>query len=163
MNNVDEHRIQLLQRNLANIRKAAGWTTQRMADEIGVSRQTISNIENGRQKLSKTQYLALRAVLNVEIANESNAPLAQIVQILVDKPAEQEHGDGDDDGTARQDSMNAMSSATSLLAQTIDSDPKKNAKALGLGALVLSNPIALGVSLGAIGASVVSKLKEEKS
>ena len=84
----DRERIIRLQENLAAIRRVAGWTAQRLADEIGVSRQTITNIERGSTPLSKTQYLAIRMVLNFEIAEQNNDALALIISRLVDGPAE---------------------------------------------------------------------------
>lgn len=72
------------QKNLGTIRKVARWTSQELADEIGVTRQTISNLESGRSRMTKTQYLALRTVLNFEIIQHDNRSLATIVKSLVD-------------------------------------------------------------------------------
>jgi len=82
--NADESIISRFQENLETIRKVAGWTSQELADEIGVTRQTISNLESGRSKMTKTQYLALRTVLNFEIIQNDNRSLATIVKSLVD-------------------------------------------------------------------------------
>ena len=41
----DDGKISKLQKNLAVIRKVAGWTAEDLGDRIGVSRQTISNLE----------------------------------------------------------------------------------------------------------------------
>lgn len=84
MANADESIISRFQENLETIRKVAGWTSQELADEIGVTRQTISNLESGRSKMTKTQYLALRTVLNFEIIQNDNRSLATIVKSLVD-------------------------------------------------------------------------------
>lgn len=84
MTNTDESIICRFQENLEKIRKVAGWTSQELADEIGVTRQTISNLESGRSKMTKTQYLALRTVLSFEIIQNDNRPLATIVKSLVD-------------------------------------------------------------------------------
>ena len=83
--NADESIISRFQENLETIRKVAGWTSQELADEIGVTRQTISNLESGRSKMTKTQYLALRTVLNFEIIQNDNRSLATIVKSLVDR------------------------------------------------------------------------------
>lgn len=37
-----------MQNNLPERRKSRGWSQQRLADELGVSRQTIVSIETGR-------------------------------------------------------------------------------------------------------------------
>lgn len=84
----DQERISRMQENLAAIRRIAGWTAQRLADEIGVSRQTITNLERGSTPMSKTQYLAIRMVLNFEIAEQDNDALALTIRRYVDEPAE---------------------------------------------------------------------------
>jgi transcriptional regulator with XRE-family HTH domain len=88
MDIADEKRIKLFQKNLGTIRKVAGWTAERFGEEIGVTRQTISNLEKGRTPMTKTQYLACRAVLTYEIAESENQGLAQVIRTLVDEPAE---------------------------------------------------------------------------
>lgn len=85
----DQAKILLMQQNLAALRGHAGWTTQRLADEIGVSKQTISNIETGKSSLTKTQYLAMRTVFNFEALERNNVRLAQALHDLVDEPAPQ--------------------------------------------------------------------------
>lgn len=57
-----------LQDNLQFIRKAGGWSAQEFGDMIGVTKQTISNLENKKTAMSKTQYIAIRAVLDYEMA-----------------------------------------------------------------------------------------------
>ena len=47
--------IARMQENLLLIRRAVGWTASEFGDKIGVTRQTINNIESGRNKLTKTQ------------------------------------------------------------------------------------------------------------
>nr|WP_072536859.1 helix-turn-helix transcriptional regulator [Anaerococcus mediterraneensis] len=47
----------VLKNNLAKIRKEKGYSQQALADEIGVSRNTISSIETGQ--FSPTAKLAL--------------------------------------------------------------------------------------------------------
>ncbi len=83
----DRAKILLMQENLAVLRGHAGWTAQRLADEIGVSKQTISNIETGKSSLTKTQYLAMRTVFNFEILERNNVRLAQALHNFVDEPA----------------------------------------------------------------------------
>lgn len=74
-----------LQENLRSIRMIAGWTTQELGDKIGVTKQTISNIENHKVKLTQTQYIAIRAVLDYEVReNPENTVLAQVIPILLD-------------------------------------------------------------------------------
>lgn len=59
--------IERLQRNLSALRRIAGWTMEELGNRIGVTKQTISNLEkNG--KMTLTQYLAIRSVLDYEAA-----------------------------------------------------------------------------------------------
>ncbi|KAA8820438.1 XRE family transcriptional regulator [Bifidobacterium rousetti] len=83
---IERRWIGKFQENLSIIRKVAGWTTQELADELGVARQTVSNLETGKTPMSKLQYLALRTVFNAEIAKEENRDLARVIKTLVDDP-----------------------------------------------------------------------------
>ena len=65
---IEQWWIDKFQENLGPIRKVAGWTTQQLADELGVARQTVSNLETGKSPMTKLQYLALRTVFSAEIA-----------------------------------------------------------------------------------------------
>lgn len=77
--------IERLQDNLALIRKAGGWSAEEFGDMIGVTKQTISNLENKKTPLSKTQYIAIRAVLDYEIAErKDDTALASTVNICLD-------------------------------------------------------------------------------
>ena len=68
MKNYTEGEIAKLQDNLLLIRKAGGWSAEEFGDMIGVTKQTISNLENKKTLMSKTQYIAIRAVLDYEMA-----------------------------------------------------------------------------------------------
>ena len=59
--------IERLQDNLLLIRRTVGWTAEEFGDRIGVTRQTINNLEAKRNKLTKTQYIAIRAILDAEM------------------------------------------------------------------------------------------------
>ena len=80
--------IQRMQDNLLLIRRAVGWTAEEFGDKIGVTRQTINNIESGRNKLSKTQYIAMRSVLDAEIMNspDDTEMLRVLLEVFVDEP-----------------------------------------------------------------------------
>lgn len=80
--------IQRMQDNLLLIRRTVGWTAEEFGEQIGVTRQTINNIESGRNKLTKTQYIAMRSVLDVEIAKhpEETEMLRTLLDMLVDHP-----------------------------------------------------------------------------
>lgn len=92
---LEQRWIDKFQENLGIIRKVAGWTTQELADELGVARQTVSNLETGKSPMTKMQYLALRTVFNTEIASRENRDLAKVIKTLVDDPIEQMIDDSD--------------------------------------------------------------------
>lgn len=71
-----------MQKNLLLIRRAVGWTAEEFGEQIGVTRQTINNIESGRNKLTKTQYIAMRSVLDAEM--KKNPEETEMVRILLD-------------------------------------------------------------------------------
>lgn len=80
--------IARMQKYLLLIRRTVGWTAEEFGDRIGVTRQTINNIESGRTKLTKTQYIAMRSVLDAEMAQspEDTKMLRTLLEILVDSP-----------------------------------------------------------------------------
>lgn len=89
MENNKQKQINRLQDNLSAIRKIAGWTAEDLGERIGVTKQTISNLENKKTPMNLTQYIAIRSVLDFEIAsNKENTVLPQVVTILLDKADE---------------------------------------------------------------------------
>jgi transcriptional regulator with XRE-family HTH domain len=87
-----QKQIQLLQQNLRSIRQIVGWTAEQLGEKIGVTKQTIGDLENIKRPMNLTQYLAFRSILNDEITNnpERGNVLKQVIEILVDKGAELE-------------------------------------------------------------------------
>ena len=60
--------MEKLQRNLGLIRKLAGWSMEDLGNKIGVTKQTISNLENKpEKKITFIQYAGIRRVLDQEI------------------------------------------------------------------------------------------------
>lgn len=80
--------IERLQKYLLLVRRAVGWTAEEFGDRIGVTRQTINNLEAGRNKLNKTQYIAMRSVLDVEMHQypEETEMLKLILDVFIDHP-----------------------------------------------------------------------------
>lgn len=86
--------INHLQENLMAIRKIAGWTAEEFGAKIGVTKQTISNLENKKTPMNLTQYIAIRAILDYEIANnKKNTVLPQVITILLDNADELDEKD----------------------------------------------------------------------
>lgn len=74
-----------LRKDLPTIRSVAGWSAERLAELLDVSRVTVVNIENTEGKMTVMQYLAIRALLDAEAKENHNDTLARIVRILVDR------------------------------------------------------------------------------
>ena len=84
MMEVSREKIYRLQQSLPIIRNLAGWTAEELGNYIGVTRQTITNIEKSKDlSMTKTQYIAIRAVLEYEIEQSKNKTLADAISILV--------------------------------------------------------------------------------
>ena len=95
-NKMKEREIQVkrLQNNLSAIRKIAGWTSEVLGDKIGVTKQTISNLENKKTQMNFTQYIAIRSVLDYEISNnKENEVLPKVVALLLDCEDELDESD----------------------------------------------------------------------
>ncbi len=85
MNDYTKEQIDKLQSSLEAIRKAGGWTAEEFGEMIGVTKQTIRNLENKTTTMTKTQYIAIRSVLDYEAKeNPDNKLLNDIVQYLLD-------------------------------------------------------------------------------
>lgn len=79
-----------LQKYLPLIRSAAGWTAEELGNKIGVTKQTISNLENQKTKMSKTQYLAIQMVISQRIATSLDDPtLSNIMKLMMNTDEEQ--------------------------------------------------------------------------
>lgn len=75
--------IQIMQDNLCDLRKIAGWTAETLAGKLGITKQTISNLENQKVKLSRIQYIAIRSVFECEMAsNPNNTTLRKVMGVL---------------------------------------------------------------------------------
>lgn len=75
---------QRVYKNLSAVRKIAGWTSEQLGEKIGVTKQTISNLENEKTKMTLTQYIAIRSIIDYEIqTNKENSVLPQVVEVLL--------------------------------------------------------------------------------
>ena len=63
----NEKTRQILQDNLKSIREILNWTSEDLGNLIGVTKQTISNLETKNSKLTKLHYIAIRTVVDFEI------------------------------------------------------------------------------------------------
>ncbi|SEK18704.1 Helix-turn-helix [Pseudobutyrivibrio ruminis] len=74
-----------LQKNLKLIRKVGGWTATDFARLVGITRPTLSKIEKSDDLvMTRTQYIAIRKLLDHEIIENKNELLDIVVRVLVD-------------------------------------------------------------------------------
>lgn len=84
-----EKMIEIMQISLKPIRQVLGLGVQELADLIGLTRQTINNLETQKSKMSSIQYIAICAVIDNYL--KDNPELLPIIStILCSK------GNGDD-------------------------------------------------------------------
>ena len=154
--------IKRLQDNLLLIRRAVGWTAEEFGSQIGVTRQTINNIESGRNKLNKTQYIAMRSVLDAEMVRcpKETDMLRLLLDVFVDHPNNYK----DKDRKELLDKANLVS--PSILAGTasreaVSQEWMKTAGAIGLvvGATVAAMPLGLAGGAGAVSAWLAKLIK----
>lgn len=67
---------------LPALRLTAGWSSERLAAMLGISRTTMVSIERGHHQMTKTQYLAITCLLEREAKN--NAALKKVMDIVFD-------------------------------------------------------------------------------
>lgn len=136
--------IARMQKHLLLIRRTVGWTAEEFGEKIGVTRQTINNIEAGRNKLTKTQYIAMRSVLDAEMAQspEDTEMLRVLLDVFVDHPEKYSK-------TKREELLakaNLMS--PSILAGTtsranVSKEWMKAASALGVAVAIVAGPVGM--------------------
>lgn len=153
--------IERLQDNLLLIRRAAGWTAEEFGEKIGVTRQTINNLEAKRNRLNKTQYIAIRAVIEAEIVKvpEETEMLGCLLEVFVDNP------DKYDEEKKKELLAKANMLTPSILAgATSRMDVSKELMgavgAMGLMAAVVAGPV--GAVVAGTGAWLVKLLKDKE-
>ncbi len=162
-----ERKIKILQQNLSSIRKIAGWTAEQMGDKIGVTKQTISNLENNKTPMNFTQYIAIRAVLDCEVEEHpENEALAQAIDILLN------HADELDDESYEKIKTNidtvaaaaAGGIAGAALTSVFSGMVLPVAKVAGLTLLgPVGGAIGIGAAVGAaVGSNWLKKLIKKK-
>lgn len=89
--------IERLQNTLTALRRLRGWTMQDLGDRIGVSKQTIGNIECGRTPLSKSFYILIRMAFQsslYELADLDSAWFSYLVETILDPQTDTNLVDG---------------------------------------------------------------------
>lgn len=88
-------------RRVRAARSARGWTLDRLADESGVSRRMIVNIESGSSNAGITTLLRLATALRVSLADLVSDVVAPGGDVVVTSPRDRRPlWQGDDGGSA---------------------------------------------------------------
>lgn len=74
--------IENFQISLRAIRTLMGYSASELAEFVGVTRQTINNLETGKGKMSPTQYIAIAAVIDNYIS--SNGEMFTAIEKIID-------------------------------------------------------------------------------
>ena len=107
----ENQEIRILQNNLTTIRTILNWTLEELADKIGVTKQTISNLENIKTEMTKMQYIAIRTILDYEVATvEKDNGLAEVLTLLFDDEKQLKEPISEN---KRSDAAKVIASATS--------------------------------------------------
>lgn len=116
----NEKTRQILQDNLKSIREILNWTSADLGDLIGVTKQTISNLETKNSKLTKLHYIAIRTVVDFEIeklkSTDSDRAERACMLLEVLSKAEEENLDFDE---ISQASKLIVSSTSAMIAGKI--------------------------------------------
>lgn len=81
MNNI-ETEIALLQDNLEMLRKLFGWSAEQLGNRLGVTKQTVLNLEHGKPIMSKIQYIAIRAVFETEANSREEEEKRNLLTVM---------------------------------------------------------------------------------
>lgn len=149
-----------MQENLLLIRRTVGWTAEEFGEKIGVTRQTINNIESCRNKLTKTQYIAMRSILDAEMLQkpEETEMLKVLLDVLIDNP-ENYSEENRSELLAKANMI-----APSILAGTstradVSKEWIKTAGAV-VGASVLMGPLGIGAGIAAVNVWLVKSIAD---
>ena len=112
----NEKTRQILQDNLKSIREILNWTSEDLGNLIGVTKQTISNLETKNSKLTKLHYIAIRTVVDFEIeklkSTDSDRAERACMLLEVLSKAEEENLDFDEISQASKLIVSSKSAVT---------------------------------------------------
>ena len=57
--------LKIFQRNLSNLRSLSGLTVEKVGEMLDLTRQAVWSLENGKTKLTSTQYIAWHSILQL--------------------------------------------------------------------------------------------------
>ena len=157
----EEREIAELQSNLEMLRKLFGWTTEQLGNRLGVTKQTILNLEHGKPVMSKIQYIAIRSVMEAEAMSREGEERENLLKVLSlvfneDKTVTEEQRE------KALDAAKVISTATAAGAGTAAtmSVLAGSLGALGIGAIVINPALVAAVGVGGWVAAMLNKAKQ---
>ena len=153
-----DYSITSLQSHLSMLRKLYGWTMEQFGDRIGVTKQTVSNLERGKPKMTKLQYIAIRSVFESE-AKERDGEEKEILLKILDLVCDP---DPDVSEVQRSEALNTAAVAASGVAAA--AAIKVLTSSLISSGLFVAAPAAIPfVTSSVTTASWLSKMLREKN
>ncbi len=74
--------VENMQNKIKLIRQTLGVSITDFAELLGVTRQTVYNIENNKKALTKTQYLAIRTIIDYLV--KAQPERGNIVRVILE-------------------------------------------------------------------------------
>lgn len=163
----NDREIEELQNNLETLRKLFGWTAEQLGDRLGITKQSVLNLEKGPNrggvKMSKIQYIAIRAIFEAEANSrkgEEKENLLTVLGLVFNNNPE----------ITSEQRQSALDTAKVVSSATVSGNKDVAIKtmstalmALGVGAGVVAAPLAGGaIMAGTLSAWVAKMLKDTK-
>ncbi|QUA52178.1 helix-turn-helix transcriptional regulator [Aristaeella lactis] len=95
--------IRRFQRNLNTFRKLAGWTAEELGKKVGLTKQSIHNLETNSVRLSPGYYVSLRTAFEDEADKRNDngdVVLRQALDILLNQEETEEYIDTEEESRA---------------------------------------------------------------
>lgn len=155
-----EYSIKSLQENLNMMRKLYGWTMEQLGERIGVTKQTISNLEHGNPKMTKIQYIAIRAIFEAEAGEreqEERENLLRMLKLICDE----------NQNISDKQRKEAIEAATVIASATASGTASESAikmlsSSLASIGVLTAIPLVGQIAAGVLTGTWVSKMLKEK-
>ena len=144
----EEREIAELQDNLEMLRKLFGWTAEQLGNRLGVTKQTILNLEHGKPVMSKIQYIAIRSVMEAEAMSregEERENLLKVLRLVFNE----------DKTVTEEQRAKALDAAKVISTATAGS-----LGALGIGAIAINPALVAAFGVGGWVAAMLNKAKQ---
>ena len=166
MGNTDRE-IEELQNNLEMLRKLFGWTAEQLGDRLGITKQSVLNLEKGPDrggvKMSKIQYIAIRAIFEAEANSRKGEEQENLLTVL-------NRVFNDNPEITSEQRENILNTAKVISSATVSGNKDAAIKtmsaallAFGAAAGAIAAPVAGGaIMAGTLSAWVATMLKNTK-